>query len=86
MKKGLLMFALVMIAMFIGSLPGELSMEAEGLDWLGKNYEVGISTFELNLQLCVLTFGLQIKICIAQILLLLAALLGYPKLAKLIFG
>ena len=86
MKKGLLMFALVMIAVFIGNLIGELSLGVAGIEWLGKPYEIGISTTELDLHLIVLTFGIQIRVCIAEVLLLLTALIGYPKLSKLIFS
>ncbi len=86
MKKGLLMFALVMIAVFIGNLIGELSLGVAGMEWLGKGYEIGISTTELDLHLIVLTFGIQVRVCIAEVVLLLAALIGYPKLAKLIFS
>lgn len=86
MKKGLLMFALVMIAVFLGTLVGELTSGIEGVGWLGKTYEFGLSTFDLDLHLIVLTFGLHIKFCIAEILFLLIALLSYSSLAKLIFG
>lgn len=86
MKKGLLMFALVMSAIFIGNLIGGICVDVDGLEWLGKTYEVGFSTFELNLQLCVLTLGLQFKVCIAEVLLLLTALLCYPRLSAFIFG
>lgn len=86
MKKGLLMFALVVIAIFIGSVLGELSLGIPGIEWLGKSYELGISTFDLDLHLCVLTFGLHIKVCFAEVLMLLIGLLCYPKLSKFIFG
>lgn len=86
MKKGLLMFALIMIALFLGSFLGELAVNVPGLDWLGKEYSVGFSTFDLDLQLFVLTLGLQIKVCVCEIILVLTALLSYGKVAKLIFG
>lgn len=86
MKKGLLMFALVMIAVFLGTLVGELTDGLEGVGWLGKTYELGLSTFDLDLHLIVLTFGLHIKFCIAEILFLLVAILCYPKLSQLVFG
>ena len=85
-KKGLLMFALVMFAAFIGAFLGEVSMNVPGLNWLGKSYEIGFSTFDLNLFLFKVTLGMQIKVCIAEVIMLLTALLCYNKLAKLIFG
>lgn len=86
MKKGLLMFSLVMMAVFLGNAIGEAAANSESIEWLGKTYEVGISTFDIDLQLCVLTFGLHIQVCIAEVLLLLVALLFYPRLSKMIFG
>ena len=56
------------------------------IEWLGKDYSVGFSTFDLDLHLFVLTLGLQIKVNICEIFLMLVALLCYNKLAKLIFG
>lgn len=86
MKKGLLMFTLILIAVFLGSFLGELSLGVPGLDWLGKEYSVGFPPFGLDLNLFVVTLGLQIKVCICQIILILAALLSYNKVAKLIFS
>ena len=85
-KKGLLMFALIMSAVFLGSFFGDLASHAPGIEWLGKEYTIGFSTFELDLQLFVLTLGLQIKVCICEIFLMLIALLCYNKLAKLVFS
>ena len=78
MKKGLLMFALVMSAVFVGNTIGEASLASEGMSWLGP--------FDVDLHLCVLTFGLQFKVCIAEVLMILVALFTYPKLSKMIFG
>ena len=86
MKQGLLMFALVMIAVFIGSLVGDLTYGLPGLEWLGEGYDIGLSTCELDLHLMVLTFGLKMKFCIAEVIFLLIALLCYPKLCKLVFS
>ena len=85
-KKGLLMFALVMFAAFIGAFLGEVSMNVPGMNWLGKSYEIGFSTFDLDLFLFKVTLGMQIKVCIAEVIMLLTALLCYNKLDKLIFG
>ena len=85
-KKGLLMFGLIMSAVFLGSFFGELALNAPGIEWLGKAYTIGFSTFDLDLHLFVLTLGLQIKVNICEIFLMLVALLCYNKLAKLIFG
>ncbi len=86
MKKGLLMFALILISVFLGSFLGDLASGVPGIEWLGKSYEIGFSTFDLNLHLFVLTLGLQLKVCICEIFFILIALLSYSKLAKLIIG
>ncbi|MBR3628916.1 MAG: DUF4321 domain-containing protein [Oscillospiraceae bacterium] len=86
MKQGLLMFALVMIAVFIGALVGDLTSTLPGLEWLGEGYEIGVSTFDLDIHLMVLTFGLKMKFCIAEVIFLLIALLCFPKLSKLVFA
>lgn len=86
MKKGLLMFALIMISVFLGSFLGELAANLPGIEWLGKEYTVGFSTFDLDLHLFVLTLGLQLKVTICEIFFILISLLCYNKLAKLIIG
>ncbi|MBQ4464492.1 MAG: DUF4321 domain-containing protein [Oscillospiraceae bacterium] len=86
MKKGLLMFTLIMISVFLGNFIGELAAGLPGIEWLGKEYTIGFSTFDLDLQLFVLTLGLQIKVCICEIIFILISLLCYNKLAKLVIG
>lgn len=86
MKKGLLMFALVMCGIFIGSVIGDAAATSNTVPWLGKGFEVGVSTFDINLYFFVLTFGIKFKICIAEVLMLLVSLLGYSKFSKMIFG
>ncbi len=86
MKKGLLMFVLIMIAVFLGNFLGEMALNVPGLDWLGKSYSFGISTFDLDLHLFVITLGFKIKVTICEILFILTALLCYNKLAKLILS
>ncbi len=86
MKKGLLMFALIMIAVFLGSFIGEMAQNVPGIAWLGKAYSIGFTTFDLDLHLFVLTLGLQIKVCICEMFFILIALCCYNKLAKLIMG
>lgn len=85
MKKTLLLATLLLAGIFLGSLLGELAMNVEELVWLGKTYDIGISTFDLDLQVLVLTLGCHFKICIAQVLLMLGALISYPKLAASFF-
>lgn len=86
MKQGLLLTTLVLFGLFVGNLIGGACLETESLVWLGEVHQIGFSTFDLDLHLFVLTIGLQIKFSVAQLVLMLAALLAYPKLSNMIFG
>ncbi len=85
MKRALLMIALLIAAIFLGGIIGETTATIAGLEWLGKAYSIGISTFELDLRVIVLTFGFQLQICIAEVLLILIAILSFPKLSSVFF-
>ncbi len=84
MKRALLMFALLIAAIFLGSLIGETTATLPGFEWLGKTYSVGLSTCQLDLRVMILTFGIQLQVCIAQVLLILVAIFSFPKLASII--
>ncbi len=86
MKKSLLMVTLLFVAVFLGSLIGEIAVGHEGIAWLGRSYDIGISTFDLDLKVIVLTLGCQFQVCIAQVLLVLAVLIAYPKLSQSFFS
>lgn len=84
MKKTILLIVLVLSAIFLGTLIGEASAGSEGFSWLSRTFDVGVSPFDLDLKVILLTFGCEFRICVAQIFLLLVALLCYPKLASTI--
>jgi len=86
MKQALLMFAVLLASVVIGSLLGDFARSVERIAWLGKIFEFGISTFDLNLKIFVITIGFQIKLCVSEILMIIVGLICYPKLAKLLFG
>ncbi len=86
MKKGLLMFATLLAAVVIGSLIGDFARGITSLAWLGKIFDIGISTFDLNLKIFVITLGFRINICVSEILMIIVGLLCYPKLSKMLFG
>jgi len=77
---------LILCAIFLGSLIGELTAGSENFSWLSKSYDIGISAFDLDLKIIVLTLGCEFRICIAQVFLILAALISYPKLASSFFS
>lgn len=86
MKKGLLMFALLLFAVFFGNFLGGIAAEAPGLEWLGKEYSIGFSTFDIDLHVLTLTLGMHLEVNICEMFLILVSLLSYNKLAKLIIG
>ena len=86
MKKGLLMFATLLAAVVIGSLIGDFARGITSLALLGKIFDIGISTFDLNLKIFVITLGFRINICVSEILMIIVGLLCYPKLSKMLFG
>lgn len=86
MKQGLLMFAVLLAAIVIGSLLGDFARGISSISWLGKIFEIGFSTFDLNLKIFVITLGFQIRVCVSEILMVIIGLVCYPKLAKLLFG
>lgn len=83
--KGMLMFAILLAAVILGSLIGDFSRTISGIEWLGKTFDVGISTFDLNLKVFVVTLGFQIHVSVAEVIMILVGILCYPKVSKLLF-
>ncbi len=86
MKRALLMIALLLVAVCLGILLGNVAVSSGIAPWLGEFYEFGFSTFDLDLKFLTLTLGLQIRVNIAEVLLILIALACYPKASKVICG
>ena len=86
MKQGLLMFAVLVASVVVGSLLGDFARGVSSIVWLGKIFEIGISTFDLNLKIFVITLGFQMRICVSEVIMIIVGLICYPKLAKLLFG
>ncbi len=84
MKKTILMVTLLLCGVFLGTLIGEAAAGSESFAWLARSFDVGVSPFDLDLKVIVLTFGCEFRICVAQVFLILAALIAYPKLASAI--
>ncbi len=84
MKQGLLMFVLILAAVLLGACIGDVTAELGGLEWLAKGYDIGITSFDLDLKCLTMTFGFEFHICIAQVLLILVALPCYLKLKQLL--
>ena len=55
MKQGLLMFAILLAAVVVGNLLGDFASGVSSIAWLGKTFDIGFSTFDLNLKIFVIT-------------------------------
>lgn len=80
MKQGLLMFAVLLASVIVGSLIGDFSRNVSSIVWLGKIFDVGIEAFTLNLKIFQITLGFQIHICVSEILMIIVGLMCYPRL------
>lgn len=84
--KGMLVFALLLAAVILGSLIGDFSRTIGGIEWLGKTFDIGFSTFDLDLKIFIITLGFQIRVTVSEIIMILVGILCYPKVAKILFG
>ncbi len=86
MKKTMLFAILMFAAIFLGSLVADLAESRSAVYWLSKSYSFGVSTFDLDLKILVLTLGFQFRVNVAQILLVLAALISYPRVSSVLLA
>ena len=80
------MIFLIACASIIGNLFGNMVMGTEGLNWLSyaKDFGYDASTFTF-FDIFNLTFGFHFSVNIAQIVLIVAAIIIYTKTAPKIF-
>ena len=80
------MFFLALCAIILGGMLGNMVISTDGLSWLGysKTFAFEPGTF-LNLDVIKLTFGLTITVNVAQIFLLVTAIVVYYKTAPKVF-
>lgn len=84
-KRNLVFLLLVLAAIVLGSVVGDLVKGVSGLSWLSYGISFGISSADplvLNLYVLTLTFGLAFSINIAQIVFIIIAFLIYKPIAK----
>ena len=86
MKKNALFLGMMIIAVFIGNLLGDLAAGHSSLAWLGKTYQFGVPTFQLDLKILILTLGFQLKFSAAQVIMITAAVLAYPRVSNSYFS
>lgn len=84
--KGMLMFAILLAAVILGSLIGDFARTIGGIEWIGRTFEIGIPTFTLNLKVFIITLGFQVHVSVAEIVMILVGLLTYPKAKGILFA
>ena len=82
MKKFLLISVLMIAAIVIGGLIGDVTAGVSGLQWLAysKSFAFQPNTF-LDIDILSLTFGITFKANVAQIILIFVGLFTYYKIA-----
>lgn len=84
-KKNLVFALLFIAAIVLGSIIGDTLSGVKGLSWLSYGISFGISSgnpLVINLYILTLTFGLAFSINIAQVILIIVALLLYKPISK----
>ncbi|MCM1132753.1 MAG: DUF4321 domain-containing protein [Ruminococcus flavefaciens] len=87
MKYAVYMSFLTVAALVMGSMLGNKAVGTPGFSWLGysKTFAFEPGTF-LDLDVIRLTFGISITISVAQILLIIVAIIVYYKTAPKLFA
>ena len=84
-KRNLVFALLVIAAIVLGSIIGDMFSGVDGLSWLNYGLSFGInsgSPFVLDLYVLTLTFGLALSINLAQIILIVVAFLIYKPISR----
>ncbi len=87
MKYAVYMSFLSICALVLGSMLGNRAVGTDGFSWLGysKTFAFEPGTF-LDLDVLRLTFGISITVNVAQLLLIIAAIVIYYKTAPKLFA
>lgn len=82
MKKILLMSVLMIAAIVVGGLIGDVTAGVSGLQWLAysKSFAFQPNTF-IDVDIFSLTFGVTFKANVAQLILIFVGLFAYYKIA-----
>lgn len=81
MKKVLLMAVLMIAAIVFGGMIGDACENIENLSWLAYHKDFGMSPSTFNIDVFNLTFGFSFKAYISQLILIIAAIFTYIKIA-----
>ena len=85
MKKVFVYSLVLVVALLLGGILGNVCANIEPLSWLDYMPPLNIKEHHWNLYVLDLTFGLQSKFNIAQVILVIVAIFTAPKIQKLIF-
>ena len=78
-KNTLLLIFLVLAAVVLAALIGQLTSGVEYLKWLTWGESVGFDTVNLNLIIVQISFAFKMQVNVLQVILVSAALLLYKK-------
>lgn len=84
MKNKLVLIFLILTAAIVGGILGELTVGMYGLSWLSYGKTIGFDTVSFDVVFMDFTLGLHFSLNVAQVILLLVALLVHKKLSALI--
>jgi hypothetical protein len=79
-KNTLILVFLVLAAIVLAALVGQLTSGVEFLKWLTWGESIGFDTVNLNLSIIQLSFSFKMQVNVLQVLLIAAALLLYKKI------
>ena len=78
-KNSLILIFLVLAALVIAALVGQLTAGVSFLNWLTWGESVGFDTVNLNLIIVQISFAFKMQVNVLQVILVSAALLLYKK-------
>ena len=78
--RTLLLGILLLLAIVLGKVIGNVTAGVPFLSWLGLSAQFGLAPATLDLAVLTVTFGLQISLNVAQAILLLVAILVYSRI------
>ena len=78
-KNSLILIFLVLAALVIAALVGQLTAGVSVLKWLTWGESVGFDTVNLNLIIVQISFAFKMQVNVLQVILVSAALLLYKK-------
>lgn len=87
MKYTCYMCFLIMCAIVLGNMLGNMVIGTDGLSWLGysKTFAFEPGTF-VDIDVIRLTFGISITVNVAQIIFMIAAIIIYNKTSPKLFA